>query len=602
MNIYTISYLMRYVFAIIIVVVTAKLVISAIKELRWAMRHSLRPAQGYYLLNETAPGTVRNLPLYHTTNIGRARSNDLRIHSDEIKRRHAVIYRYDGDWYIRPQSSSAEVILNGEKIEGNEKLKNDDIIELANNYFVFVDEPAIAKARGEVYEETAYDDDAFYSAIKRNSRDPGVDLFLINVFTLLASALIFFMMPKFMDLRKDYLLFTGIVLVLIDLYYFLLPKLLRYADRLLFVATAQLQMLGLALQARLNLIGNKNYLAAEKEGNTELMHEIAQESLKAYKVQVIAVIIGLVLLAIIALLVYKTRILENLVVLAAFVTPILLILTLIFGRGAETHGASLWINISGFSLQLTEFAKITYLITLAAFFKNRPPLKTQIKFAIWAAVVFFLYLLLPDLGSIMILLPATLLVFVVMTSEYFKTLLILVAAALMSLLAYGIFPHVRRRIDGWTSLFTEVNDSNRQVVYGLQAMGRGNIFGKGLGNGSPGGIPLVKSDMVFTILSEEFGIIVAVAVLILLFTILLRAIRTTILARDGFTSSLALGLGTTIFVEAIVVIAGTTGLIPLTGATLPFIASGGSSLLAKWFMLAILLGLASRHEEGASNK
>jgi len=191
---------------------------------------------------------------------------------------------------------------------------------------------------------------------------------------------------------------------------------------------------------------------------------------------------------------------------------------------------------------------------------------------------------------------------VIMTSEYLKTLFIFAGAGVIGTLAYTIFPHVRNRIQGWTSLWTEVNDQNRQVVYGLQAIGRGNVLGRGLGNGSPGGIPLAKSDMIFGILAEEFGIVIGIAVVIFLVVILLRSLRITVLARDGFTSSLALGLGAAIFIESFVVIGGTTGLIPLTGATLPFIAQGGSSLLAKWLIIGILLGLASRHEEGANRK
>lgn len=98
------------------------------------------------------------------------------------------------------------------------------------------------------------------------------------------------------------------------------------------------------------------------------------------------------------------------------------IATLVLGRGADEWGATLWITLpGGFSLQLTEFAKITYLIVLANFFKIRPPLKTQLLFAGWAGFNFILIMLLPDFGSMMILLPVTLIVFAVMTSEYLKT-------------------------------------------------------------------------------------------------------------------------------------------------------------------------------------
>ncbi len=90
----------------------------------------------------------------------------------------------------------------------------------------------------------------------------------------------------------------------------------------------------------------------------------------------------------------------------------------------------------------------------------------------------------------MILLPVTLVVYVVMTSEYLTALLIMVSGIAVSVSAYSFFPHVQRRLAGWTTLWQEVNDSNRQIFYGLQAFARGGLIGRGLGNGSPGGILL----------------------------------------------------------------------------------------------------------------
>ncbi len=600
MNIFEASYLIRYIFVAVIVVVAIRLLLSGIRELRWGMKHSLRPAQGYFLLSNQGDGQMLSLPLYHTTNIGRWPTNDIRIHSEKVRRRHAVIYRHDGEWYVRPQAMASDVKVNGQAVPFSTVLKNEDKVSFGPSTFVFVDERTIARERGEVYEEAIFDDAAFYRAIERNSRPPNFEFLLMNLFSLLATAIVTFMMPVELEYRKEFLLWTVGTLLLIDVYYLVLPKLLRYADRVLFLAAAQLTVIGLAIQGRLTLVAGNAFRTALENDDAARLARLSRNMISGYKTQVIALLIGLALVWVIALITSRTRLIEVLTVLSAIITPLLLIATLIFGRGAETHGAGLWINLGSFSLQLTEFSKITYLVVLASFFKHRPPLRIQLVFAGWAAVVFGLLMLLPDLGSVMILLPVTLLVFVVMTSEYLKTLLILAGASVIGLLAYSIFPHVRNRITGWTSIWTEVNDQNRQVVYGLQAIGRGNILGRGLGNGSPGGIPLAKSDMIFDILCEEFGIIFGICVIILLVVILLRSLRTTVIARDGFTSSLALGLGAAIFIEAFVVIGGTTGLIPLTGATLPFIAQGGSSLLAKWLIIGLLLGLASRHEEGAN--
>jgi cell division protein FtsW (lipid II flippase) len=257
----------------------------------------------------------------------------------------------------------------------------------------------------------------------------------------------------------------------------------------------------------------------------------------------------------------------------------------------------LWIRLGGFSIQLTEFAKITYLIVLASFFKNRPSRRIQLIFAAWAAMILFLIMLLPDMGSAMILLPTTLLVFVVMTSEYGTALAILLSGTGFGALAIALFPHVQRRLAGWTSLWNEVNDFNRQIVYGLQAVARGGLLGRGLSNGNPGGIPLASSDMVFSIICEEMGLIAGLGIVLVFLVIWLRSARITVTAQDGFSSGLALAIGTLFFMEAVIVIGGVTGLIPLTGATLPLIARGGSSILAKMILGGMLIGLSARRTE-----
>lgn len=135
-------------------------------------------------------------------------------------------------------------------------------------------------------------------------------------------------------------------------------------------------------------------------------------------------------------------------------------------------------------MQLTEFAKIAYILAMAWFFKNHMSPRMELGAFIWVAVNFMLILLLPDLGSIMILLPLSSVVFTVMTSQYLKTLLIvgLGGAGLgLSLPSWSI----RSRIQGWLTLWTEVNAQNDQIIRGLQAMGRGGLVGTGIGTVEP---------------------------------------------------------------------------------------------------------------------
>lgn len=658
MNLQEIAYLLRYLFLILIVGAAAQLLRLAIREFRWGLQHALRPARGYFLLamqgarrrseiqdrerraaakqmnlpqgegarryreaseaalrfhdeiaeyeyerrqGETASPKLQTLALYPTTILGRGHCCDIQIRNKKILKRHATIYRYDGEWFLRPQSGRAEVSINGVAIDASAPLRKGDQIHLAGIRFDFIDERASAREAGISYTGAKVDDAYFRDALRLSSKAPTLSFLAYNLFSILAIAMMVYYLPVEFHPKQEMIggMLAG-ALVLSDLYYLILPRLLYYFDRLLLLSLNFLSMVGLLMQARFCFFRNPWFVSQKELGDPKELAEAVSLMLRRFYVQTGAVLLGIFVLFLLTLLVKKTRFLESLTICCFIVTPLLLVATKVLGRGMEENGADLWINIGPISLQLTEFAKISYAVVLASFFKNRPRLRTQIFFALWAALVFFLIMLLPDLGSAMILLPATVIVFVTMTSEYFKGLLIILASSAAGTLAYAFFPHVQARIAGWTSLWVEVNARNAQIIYGLQGVARGGLLGRGLTNGNPWGIPLFNSDMVFAIVVEEFGLLVGLAIVVFYTVIWLRSGRGAALARDGFSAGLILALGTILFVEAVVVIGGTTGLLPLTGATLPFIARGGSSIFAKYLIMGILLGLLARQEAGAN--
>lgn len=578
------AYLMRYAFAVLAIFIAYFLLRGAIGDLRGRIRSNLRPAQGYFLmlLSENNEVEGRSLPLFHTTVLGSGNAADIRLQSDDVAKRHAMIYLFDGEWFIRPVSSRRQVLLNGVPVLNEVPLRNQDVLTIGRVSMLYIDERAAARAQG-----IPYQGDARPAGIDRQRVVPtGAAWLLVNIAIVLSAFISVFLVPETMTvLREPIMILFGVFFAIFNLYYFILPLALKPLDRPFFVAIMALALLGLLIQTRLTVL-NVNYPA--------VTDELIAQLVRLLSVQAFALFLGLILMPIIVLIVQRTGFLESIVYLCAVLTPLMLILTLVLGRGRQEMGASLWIVIGGYSIQLTEFAKITYLITLAGFFKIRPPFRVQLIFAGWAAVVLFLIMMLPDLGSAMILLPTTLIVYVVMTSEYLTTFFILIAGSGLGVAAYTLFPHVQRRIGGWSTLWTEVNDQNRQIVYGLQAIGRGGIFGRGIGNGSPEGIPLADSDMVFAVIGEEMGLLVLLAVLVLYIVMWLRGAKNTMMVRDGFSSSLTLGIATLFLMEAVIVIGGVTGLIPLTGVTLPFVASGGSSILAKMLLVSIYLGIAGR--------
>lgn len=582
-----IAHLARYAFAGAIVLAAVLLLHKSLRGMRQKMRWALHPVHGFFLIESDVLDRTqaRAQKLYHTTIIGSSRIADIRRKERGVRKNHAMIYLFNGVWYLRPLESGADIWLNGKPVDKDTKLTHSDSIGLGTARFDFIDDrlfgsPILAKPA--------------------SSEESPFAILLTLALLFSGGVLLFFLLRgPYAPLRPALMISFGGFVFLSLLWRLILPHVIPGFDRILYQTMHLLAVIGLILQARLTFVGRVLPEVTDKVAYNARIDQLA----RSFYVQAGALLLGLLILPLVIAIARRGRLLEKLAYAGIVLTPLFYAATYVLGGGLETHGARLWIHLPfGVTLQLTEFAKILFVLVLAYVFKNRPTVKQQWLFALWALFNFGLMFMLPDLGSIMILLPVTLIVFAVMTSEFLKTFLLLVGGSALALVAYRLFPYVQRRIFGWMSLWDEINDQNRQIVYGLQAVARGGLFGVGVGNGAPGGIPLAASDMVFSVLAEEFGMLVGLSVVVLFIVIWLRGASSAVIARDGFSSSFLFGAASIFFMEAIIVIGGTTGLIPLTGVTLPFIAQGGSSILAKVIMMGLLLGVQTRTEADAYEK
>jgi peptidoglycan glycosyltransferase len=162
-----------------------------------------------------------------------------------------------------------------------------------------------------------------------------------------------------------------------------------------------------------------------------------------------------------------------------------------------------------------------------------------------------------------------------------------------SLIAYAKFAHVRTRVEIWLDPFKDFGGKGFQVVQALFAFGSGGIAGTGLGLGSPTRIPEVETDFIFAAIGEELGLLGTVAVVTAFLLMVGVGLRIAIQARSDFEKLLATGLTVILAVQTFIIIGGVTRLVPLTGITLPFVSYGGSSLLANYILLALLLRISS---------
>lgn len=278
-------------------------------------------------------------------------------------------------------------------------------------------------------------------------------------------------------------------------------------------------------------------------------------------------------------------------------TLILMPMGFIYGTifKVETYGAMNWVKIGPIGFQPSEFGKIFLILYLASVLKDymsKNIIKEDFKQLIIPALIVMYSLvcmvLQTDLGSVLIFFGISVTILYIATSKKKYVFACLGLSVVGAFGAYNMFSHVKRRVMIWLDPWKYAHDEGYQIVQGLYAISSGGLTGVGLGNGYPDLIFASESDFIFAVISEEFGMIFAVGLMIIYFLLFYRGIRIAFMTEDKFSQLLVVGISTMIACQTLVIIGGIFTIIPLTGITLPLISYGGSSILSIFFSLGIL--------------
>lgn len=324
-------------------------------------------------------------------------------------------------------------------------------------------------------------------------------------------------------------------------------------------------------------------------------------------------ILGAALMIGVLLVVRDYRMLRRYTYTAGLIGLIGLLLPLVPGLGTEINGARIWISLFGRSLQPGEFAKIAFVIFFAGYLvTNRDTLALAgpkflgMRFPrprdmgplamVWAAAM-LVQIYERDLGTSLLFFGIFLAMLYVATERMSWVVVGLGMFVAGAAVAGTVFDHVARRYDAWLHALDPVvysSGSSEQLVRGLFGMASGGLLGTGLGEGRPDLVPYAESDFIIASMGEELGITGLMAILTLYVILVQRAMRMAIGVRDGFGKLIATGLGFALALQVFIVVGGVTRVIPLTGLTTPFLAYGGSSMLANWIVIALLLRISDQ--------
>lgn len=428
----------------------------------------------------------------------------------------------------------------------------------------------------------------------------GTELAMLGFAALIVTcAFVLVQINQEQDLSWSILWYGMAYMALFAIAHFAVRRWAPYADPLILPCVALLNGIGLVMIYRIDLASAQKAIQTGDDYSS-----VAPK-------QVLFTALALVLFLAVLIVVSDHRTLTRYGYISGLLGVIALALPAVLPASlSQVNGAKVWIKLPGFSIQPGEFAKILLLVFFASFLVTKRDLFMvagkkvlgvelprardlgPIVIAAFAAMCILMFE--KDLGQSLLLFGMVLVLLYVATERGVWVAVGLVFFAIGCVIAYNLFTHVQQRVANWIDPLKTYYDAGGgyQVAQGLFGLGTGGIGGTGLGAGRPEIVPEANSDFITAGLGEELGFIGLAALLVVYLILATRGMRSALAVRDTFGKLLGAGLSFTIVMQVFVIVGGVTKLIPMTGITTPFISYGGSSLLANYILIALLLRIS----------
>lgn len=388
---------------------------------------------------------------------------------------------------------------------------------------------------------------------------------------------------------------TGVPLLVLHL---VVRRFAPYADPLLVPTAAALNLLGIAMIYRLDIA---DILRADASARST-PPPIATN-------QVTWLALGTIAAAFVIIIVRDHRNLRRFTYISGLIGLVLLLLPLVPGLGLTIRGANLWIAVGPFTFQPAELAKVVLVVFFASYLVLKRDSLALIRRKILGIgfprgrdlgpilVAWLIALLIVisqrDLGTAMMFFGLFVALLYVSTGRRSWIVLGTLLTILGAVGSYFAFSHVRIRFLVWANPF-EYEREGYQIVQAMFGFANGGVLGTGWGRGYPQQVPFAESDFIFAAIGEEIGLVGAFAVIVLFAILVERCLRLARASRDPFGTLLATGFAVVFGLQTFVVLGGVTKLIPHTGLTTPFMSAGGSSLIANWIIIGLLLRISDQ--------